>query len=103
MRWPLVSVHWRDAYLAEREEVRRLTDALIRMERVREGLPELPPEKRKPVEPIPLEIELMIDQMWRDEHAKKAERVNARRLFEKLGDWDKVKAEMMGALQEVGE
>ena len=95
MRWPLVSARWYDAYLAERAEVRRLTDALTRIERAREGLPELAPEKRKPQEPMPGDLVMLIERMWAGDHSRKAEEKRARQLFAKHGDWQIVKGLMM--------
>lgn len=50
--WPVSRLAY-DTAIAERDYLRlqleKLTDALVRLERKREGLPELAPEKRKPL------------------------------------------------------
>ena len=80
--------HWRDL-------ATRAIDQLTRLERVREGLPETPVERRKPSEPLPASTELIIDRMWGAEHARLSEKVRARKLYADLKDWEQVNAVLL--------
>jgi hypothetical protein len=100
MRLPFVSVAWKDAYEAERAEVRRLTDALIRLERHAAGLSEAPIEK-KPRILLPLDLEMKIEAMWSNSNNVAAEKRRAASLYERLKDWGQVEAELLGGVQEV--
>ena len=97
MNWPLVSRSTLEAVTDERnrlrEQVDRLLDHVTRMERVEAGVPELPPQPRKQIPPIPAELMAMIQEFDSPSYRLDLEK-RAQRRYSKDGTWDNVIREM---------
>ena len=83
-----------------REQVKLLQGQLVRLERAREGLPELAPEPRKPLPPMPAELRAMIDQFDSSEIRVDLQK-RALRSYRQHGTWE-VATQMLTEALEVG-
>jgi hypothetical protein len=71
-----------------REQLATLQGQLIRVHRVEAGLPEVAPEPRKPIPPIPHELETMIREGFDSEAFREDLRTRAKRSYAKHKNWD---------------
>jgi hypothetical protein len=99
MRWPFASAAHLDDARAEvewlRAKVDLLTDQLVRLERVSAGLRETPPEPKRPMEPIPADVQALCD-AWGSDHSRRAAESKARRLYAEHRNWSVVQQMLTG-------
>ena len=93
MNWPWVSRLALDAVLSERDRLRelndKLVDSIIRIQRKEIGLPEIQPEKRQPVEPLPQAVIGLIN-AWDDPLIRADMEKQARAVYRQSKDWNAV-------------
>lgn len=82
-----------------REQNAKLTEQIVRLERVREGLSEIPPQPRKPIPPMPKELRLMIDQAVESPAMRDDLERRANRAYKQHGSWEPVMQELTETLE----
>ena len=102
MRWPWVSRTAYDLLLDERDRLRAKNDNwedhMRRVERKDRGMTELPTERRKPVEPMPPELERVIEK-FSSETIRQSLRNQARIARVREGKpWSRIQAELESSL-----
>jgi hypothetical protein len=109
VRWPWVSRLAFDAVREERDrlarereqlldQVGRLADHRLRMDRVDRGLGEHPRPPKPEPEPMPEEVEALI-QRWDNGTIRDQLRMDAEAMYRKVGSWDRVADHMREAIE----
>jgi hypothetical protein len=98
VKWPLVSRAVYDLVIEERDRLRAQNDEWLdharRVSRRENGMTELPPQPRKPREPIPSSLTYIIDK-YDSEHIRQNLRNSARIAHHREGKaWSEIAAEL---------